>query len=370
MPKPETAPVPPTDADLATEERLLRREEFAARRAEATQKLNASTAPWWRGADPLLLAVVAGVFTLAGNTFLAYYNSQATIKQETTKAANALKEEERKAADDLALEREKAKATLILQAVSTNDPATARRNLLFFLDGGLIKDEDNKIHAALEKYSPVLPSSSGQASRPPPTSPASYEDYFWSANIRPEWVPQLDTTLEHIVNGRAKLEHVAQAVHTPWYIIGVFWMQETGGDFSRHLHNGDPLTARTTHVPAGRPQNWPPPPGVDAWEYSAIDALGLYKLNGLEGLSTGEVLERLEQANGLGYRRRGIISPYLWSGTDIYEKGKFVVDATFDSNAVSRQAGVAAVLRRLHDRGVIDLRASASVAARSPQVQQ
>jgi lysozyme family protein len=370
MPEPEMTPVAPTEAELASEERTLKHEEFVARREEAKVKLAATTAPWWRGPDPLVLAVVAGVFTLAGNTFLAYYNAQATIKQEATKAANALDQEEKKAADDLALEREKAKATLILQAVSTNDPATARRNLLFFLDGGLIKDEDNKIHAALEKYSPVLPSSSGQASRPPPTSPASYDEYFWNATVRPEWVPQLDTTVQHIVGARPRLEHVAQAVHTPWYIVGVLWMQETGGDFLRHLHNGDPLSGRTTHVPVGRPQDWPPPPGVAPWEYSAIDALRYYKLNDLEGLGIGEVLEKFEQTNGLGYRKLGIISPYLWSGTDIYEKGRFVGDASFDPNAVSKQAGVAALLRRLQDRGIIDLRSSAAIASRPPQVQQ
>jgi hypothetical protein len=199
MSEPGTTPTPPTEADLAIEERALKQEEFAARREKAKVKLAATTAPWWRGADPLVLAVVAGVFTLAGNTYLAYYNARATIAQETIRATDALKQEEKKAADDLELEREKAKATLILQAVSTSDPAAARRNLLFFLDGGLIKDEDQKIHNALEKYAPVLPSASGQPTRTPPTTPESYNDAFWSANLRPEWVSQLDASLEHII---------------------------------------------------------------------------------------------------------------------------------------------------------------------------
>jgi lysozyme family protein len=361
MSEPGTTPTPPTEADLATEERALKQEEFAARREEARVKLAATTAPSWRSADPLVLAVVAGIFTLAGNTYLAYYNARATRDQEAIKATNALKQEETKAKNDLDLEREKAKASLILQAVSTNDPAAARRNLLFFLDGGLIKDDDNKIHAALDKYSPVLPSASGQPSRPPPTTPESYNDAFWSANLRPEWIAQLDHDLSLVTAAKPRLERVAQAAHTPWYVIGLFWFLETGGDFTKHLHNGDPLTGPTVHVPAGR--GWPPPPGVDAWEYSATDAVAYYHLNNLEGLQVGEILARLERANGTGYQRRGYFSPYLWSGTDLYEKGRYVADGRFDPEAISRQPGAAALLRRLQDRKVIDLRGVASASA-------
>src|SRR5712692_3834875 len=101
MPEPDATSSPPTEADLAAQERVLKYEELVARREEAKAKLNATVAPWWRATDPLLLAVVAGVFTLVGNTFLASYNSRATIEQETTKAANALRQEEKKAADDL-----------------------------------------------------------------------------------------------------------------------------------------------------------------------------------------------------------------------------------------------------------------------------
>lgn len=363
MSDPETTPTPPNEVDLATEERLLKQEEFAARREEARLKLKATSARWWQGADPLLLAVIAGIFTLAGNMFLAAYNSHATIEQEKTKAEHALRQEEKKAKDDLELEREKAKATLILQAVSTNDSDAARRNLLFFLDGGLIKDDGGKIRAALDKYAPVLPSASGQTTRTPPTTPEAYNDAFWSANLRPEWISKLDATLDRIIAAKSKLEGPARAVHTPWYVIGVLWMLETGGNFSLHLHNGDPLTAQTVNEPKGRPQDWPPPPGVDPWEYSAADALRLHGLNDMDGLQIGEMLARLERFNGRGYQKKGLFSPYLWSGTDLYEKGKYLSDHGFSTDAVSELVGAAAVLRRLQDRKIIDLRGSASASA-------
>src|SRR5262245_2570257 len=97
---------PPNDTDLAAEERALRHEELAARLEEARVKIKNANASWWRGADPLVLAVVAGVLTLAGNMFVAWYNARETIQQEQTKANNALRQEKQKADADLALERE------------------------------------------------------------------------------------------------------------------------------------------------------------------------------------------------------------------------------------------------------------------------
>jgi lysozyme family protein len=333
----------------ATEELAVKREELAVRRAEAQAKLAGATRSWWRGADPLVLAVVAGILTIGGNTFLAYFNARAATEQEKSKADNAL-----------AVEKEKAKATLIIQAVSTDDPATARRNLFFFLDAGIIQDPDQKIRAAVEKYAPVLPSASGQPTRTPPSTPETYNDAFWGASLRSDWIKQLDAGIALIVEARPRLERVAEAVNTPWPIIGVFWLLETGGNFTTHLHNGDPLTGPTVHVPAGR--GWPAPEGVDAWEFSAVDAITLHRLNNLEGLQIGDILGRLERANGIGYQRRGFFSPYLWAGTDLYEKGKYVADGHFDPEAKSKQSGAAALLRRLQDQKIIDLRAPSAQA--------
>jgi lysozyme family protein len=64
-------------------------------------------------------------------------------------------------------------------------------------------------------------------------------------------------------------------------------------------------------------------------------------------------LFRLEAYNGFGYRFRGLASPYLWSFSDRYERGKFVRDGVFDPNAVSRQSGAAVLVKRLIARGDI-----------------
>jgi lysozyme family protein len=57
------------------------------------------------------------------------------------------------------------------------------------------------------------------------------------------------------------------------------------------------------------------------------------------------MLYLLEGYNGFGYRRRGVPTPYLWSFSNIYESGKFVLDGKFDPNAVSKQCGAALMLK-------------------------
>ena len=93
----------------------------------------------------------------------------------------------------------------------------------------------------------------------------------------------------------------------------------------------------------------------------------VYKLNDLNTARVGEILSRLEQANGIGYQKRGIFSPYLWSGTDLYEKGKYLPGHDFSADAVSQQIGIAALFRRLQDRKLIDLRNAGNAAVASGQ---
>jgi hypothetical protein len=48
-------------------------------------------------------------------------------------------------------------------------------------------------------------------------------------------------------------------------------------------------------------------------------------------------------------------SPYLWSMTNHYIRGKYVSDGRFDPVAVSAQAGVASILKILKSKGELDL---------------
>lgn len=52
----------------------------------------------------------------------------------------------------------------------------------------------------------------------------------------------------------------------------------------------------------------------------------------------------LELYNGLGYFRKGLPSPYVWSGTDQYKRGKYVADGVFDPNVIDKQLGCAGLV--------------------------
>jgi cell wall-associated NlpC family hydrolase len=68
------------------------------------------------------------------------------------------------------------------------------------------------------------------------------------------------------------------------------------------------------------------------------------------------VLYKLEEYNGFGYRnlRPAIASPYLWSFSNHYARGKFVADGRFSPTAVSQQCGAAVLLKRLAQTGAFE----------------
>jgi lysozyme family protein len=118
--------------------------------------------------------------------------------------------------------------------------------------------------------------------------------------------------------------------------------------FESHLHNGDPLTARTHTFPPGRPIHGEPP---FTWEASAEDSLRYENLTKVTDWSLPNALKRLEKYNGTGSLWRGINTPYLWSYSNHYTKGKFVKDRDFRPEAVSKQSGAAVVLKRMMEKG-------------------
>lgn len=137
---------------------------------------------------------------------------------------------------------------------------------------------------------------------------------------------------------------VEAATGVPWFVIGLIHHREADFDFSTHLHNGNPLTHRTTDVPAGRPTTHAPP---FTWEESAIDALEYDKLAGITDWSVGRVGYSLEKYNGFGPRNHGVKSGYLWAGSSIYVGGKYIRDRVWDPSYVDTQLGVMVVLKAL-----------------------
>lgn len=184
------------------------------------------------------------------------------------------------------------------------------------------------------------------------TSLNDYQQLFDTCIITASKYPEIDSTVTKIAANQNTYEHVGKPLGIPWYFIGVIHNMEAGLSFKTHLHNGDSLNAKTIQVPKGRPLTGKPP---FSWEVSATDALTLEGFAGLTDWDIPNILRRWELYNGIGYQKRGIHSPYLWSYSNHYTKGKFVQDGRFDAEAVSSQCGAAVLLRRMLEKNIIPI---------------
>lgn len=183
----------------------------------------------------------------------------------------------------------------------------------------------------------------------------TYAPLFESCKVRPDRVNQVEWYVNKITSSkyRSEYEKLEDQICVPWWVIGVLHALEATFNFDTHLHNGDPLTGRTYHVPAGHPKTGRPP---FTWAESAKDALGIKNWNNRTDWHLASTLYRIERFNGFRSREiYGINSPYLWSFSNHYTKGKFVADNEWDGNAVSNQCGAAVILRVLTDRKIIQM---------------
>jgi len=119
--------------------------------------------------------------------------------------------------------------------------------------------------------------------------------------------------------------------------------REGGGNSMTYFGNGEHVIGngkKTTLVPIGRG------PFAD-WQAGCIDAL---QYDGEDQVSLWTISRAIYQAeawNGFGPRNHGRYSGYLWSGTNIYNGGKYTSDNHWDPTANDQQLGVVPVMLRL-----------------------
>ena len=187
----------------------------------------------------------------------------------------------------------------------------------------------------------------------PAVGSTALDRLFSTCEIRAERSADADKIVDRIESRRADYERVAEQTGSPgvpWYVIAFIHSLESDLDFDTHLHNGDPLKRRTVNEPRGRPVNSPADARRYTWHESAVDALEHDGAFRNRDWTVGGILDFLERFNGLGYRRKGINSPYLWSFSNHYKQGKFIADGVFSPTTVSKQCGAAVLLKRLIDR--------------------
>ena len=143
-----------------------------------------------------------------------------------------------------------------------------------------------------------------------------------------------------LLAAKPRYQAVEAKTGVPWFVIAGLHQRESDADFTTYLGNGEPLNRVTHLVPKGRGP-------FATWEAGAIDALALDGLNQVKEWTPARACYETEKFNGFGYRRRGIWSPYLWSFSNHYSRGKYVADGQFSADAVDQQCGAIPVMKRL-----------------------
>lgn len=171
------------------------------------------------------------------------------------------------------------------------------------------------------------------------------------ANMRVVKCKEASRQARIIIAHKDRYKSVESRTGVPWMVVGCLHMRESDADFTTWMHNGDPMKdrngkpIRTRNVTKNRPLN----PNC-TWEDGAYDALVVCEhFDTITDWSPARVAYVSESFNGWGYRSpaRNIPSPYLWGGTSVQKKGKFVKDGVYDKNVMDPQIGAMAVLQML-----------------------
>lgn len=165
-------------------------------------------------------------------------------------------------------------------------------------------------------------------------------DFDFGENLTPEQKSALEKFEANYEKNKDRYEAVAEKTGVLAELVAAIHWRESSGNFDTYLHNGDPLGQPTTHVPAGI--------NYSNWEDAACDAMTRYiDQSKLDKDDVNTYYDVAERYNGLGYRNKGVQSPYVWAGTTNYSGGKYVADGVYDANYIDKQLGVAVMLKRL-----------------------
>jgi lysozyme family protein len=122
------------------------------------------------------------------------------------------------------------------------------------------------------------------------------------------------------------------------WVMPVF--ERENPSFASYLGNGDPLDKVTIHVPRGRGP-------FASWEAGAADALALDHITQVTPWTWPMACYEWELWNGFGPRNHGRPSGYVWSGTTIYQGGKYIADGVWSRGTWDSQMGCVELARAI-----------------------
>jgi len=179
-----------------------------------------------------------------------------------------------------------------------------------------------------------------------------YQKLFETMRIKPSTDDVVKSLVDYIFKHKVKYLSVQRLTGVPWMMIATIHCLEGGLSFKNNLHNGQRWNRVTTIKPIGKG------PFIN-WSESAIDAMTDLKVEMVKLLSSdfkwdvATIAYSFELHNGWGYRKyRGIYSPYLWSFSNHYSKGKYAYDGKYDPNLVSKQVGAMVIYKSLFEHQI------------------
>ncbi len=151
--------------------------------------------------------------------------------------------------------------------------------------------------------------------------------------------PEFVRPAQTIFNHKIIYVDIQNSTGVHWLFVAASHYRESSLNFNDSLAQGDPWNRVSIHVPAGRGP-------FHSFQDAAYDALVNCAPHAARNhdWSIGSMLTYLEQYNGLGYAGMGRPSPYLWSGTDQYVRGKYTSDGHYNPSTVDQQLGCAGLI--------------------------
>jgi len=160
-----------------------------------------------------------------------------------------------------------------------------------------------------------------------------YLNLWRKMEVQPGRIKASNNLAETIVHLRSRYFVIQQQTSVPWWFIGLLHMRESSFNFGTYLGDGSNLAGR--------------------WASFADGAHAALAHEGFVGVKDWPVSYQLwasEKWNGQGYfALPHVNSPYLWSWSNLYVRGKYRHDGPggFDASFVDPQPGVAPVLASL-----------------------
>lgn len=169
---------------------------------------------------------------------------------------------------------------------------------------------------------------------------SEYTTLWASMDVRADKDELVTRIARKLLRHKARYQAVEAKTGVPWFVVAALHNRESDANFSTYLGNGEPLNRVTRLVPKGRGP-------FAGWQQGAIDALTLDGLDQVKVWTLERACFEIEKFNGFGYRRRGFPSPYLWSFSNHYARGKYIADGRFSATHVDQQCGALPIIKRI-----------------------